>query len=533
MVSLAFVSLIIAYSFVLIGIYVIKLNPSEKLNILAALVYFSFAIWSLCYTFLNIAPTEEAAMLWHRLSSFGWALFCPFATHFYLVLSEKTKKCKGIWLYILIYALPAAIVINALFNPNGTSVASGFAQRTSGNGWTYLTNIKSVWYWIYLLQLIVYFAIALGSMHYWAKKSKRHRFINQAKYVLLLNTIVLCIGSFLDLGLPILYPNVPPLCHFVAFFWGLGYLYIIKSLKLMSPIDAATPDIILATVLDPILVLNSEGIIIKCNQATEDTLKLDSTQILNIPLSDFFKSKEYNAERLNRLLTRKMLRNVVIDLLDSAGNTVNTRASFSVAESELDGIVGVVVNMHDVTALKKAEQRLSDSNKKYLELSRQLEKLVNYDVLTGLPNRRLLIEKVDTAISKYEFSGRIFALVFIDIDRFKSVNDLYGHDIGDKLLQMVAVIFESCIRKTDIVTRVGGDEFILFLDIKDDLNPEEFVQRIKDSFLIPIIIENCSCDIGVSLGISKYPEDGVTRDELMRIADNRMYFEKAAKKSSR
>lgn len=472
-------------------------------------------------------------MLWHRLSSFGWSLFCPFAIHFYLILSERTKKWRSIWLHILIYALPAAIIINALFNPNGTSVASGFAQRSSGEGWAYITNIKSVWYWIYLLQIIVYFAIALGSMHLWAKKSKRRRFIKQARSVLALNTFVLCVGSFLDLGLPLIYPNAPPLCHFVAFFWGLGYLYIIRSLKLLSPIDAATPDIILETVLDPILVLNGEGIIIKCNQATEDTLKLDAKQILNRPLSTFFKSKEYNAERLNRLLTSKILRNVVIDLIDSAGNTINTRASFSVAESKLDGVVGIVVNMHDVTALKRAEQRLSESNKKYLELSRQLEKLVNYDALTGLPNRRLLIEKVDTAIAKYESSGRVFALVFIDIDRFKSVNDLYGHDIGDKLLQRVAEIFKSCIRKTDIVTRVGGDEFILFLDIKEDLNPEAFVQRIKDSFLSPTIIENCSCDIGVSLGISKYPEDGVTRDALMRIADNRMYFEKAAKGSSR
>ena len=529
MIALAFVSLIIAYSFVLIGIYVIKLNPRESLNKLAAIIYFCFAIWSLCYTFLNIAPTAEAAMQWHRLGSFGWVLFCPFATHFYLILSEKTKKWKKIWIYILIYALPAAIVINALFNPNGTSVASGFAQRASGEGWSYITNIKTIWYWINLLHLIVYFAIALGCMQSWARKSKRRRFIKQAKSVLLLNTFVLFVGSFLDLGLPILYPNVPPLCHFVAFFWGLGYLYIIKYLKLLSPLDAATPDIILETVLDPILVLNSEGVIIKCNQATEDTLKLSSKQIIDRPLSDFFKAKEYAEERFNRLLTSKKLRNEVIDLIDSAGSTINTRASFSAAESKLDGVVGIVVNMHDVTPLIKAEQELSESNNKYIELSRQLEKLANYDALTGLPNRRILIEKVDSAISEFESSGRVFALAFIDIDRFKAVNDLYGHDIGDKLLQKIAEIFKSCIRKTDFVTRVGGDEFILFLDLEDALNADELVQRIKSAFYRPIVIENCLCDIGVSLGISKCPEDGVTRDELMRVADNRMYFEKANK----
>ena len=533
MLSMAFVSLTISYSFVVIGIYVLRLNRRESLHRLAALVYFSFAVWSLCYTFIFIAPTAETAMLWHRLGSFGWALFCPFATHFYIILSEKTKKLKGIWIYIIIYALPAAIVINALFNPSGTSVASGFTRRASGEGWSYITNIGSAWYWIYLSHLIVYFVFALGSMQSWAKKSKRRRFINQAKYVLLLNTVVLCVGSFLDLGLPLLAPNIPPLCHFVAFIWGLGYLYIIKALKLLSPIDAATPDVILRTVLDPILVLNGDGIIFQCNQATEDTLKLGSHQIIDRPLSDFFITKEYNQERLHRLLTSKMLRNVVIDLLDSEGNTIHTRASFSLAESKLDGIVGVVVNMHDITALKKAEQRLNESNKKYLELSRQLEKLVNYDALTGLPNRRLLIEKIDSTISDFEASGKTFALVFADIDRFKGVNDIFGHDIGDKLLQRVAEIFKSCVRSTDLVTRVGGDEFILFLNTNDELLPEQLAERISNNFNNPITIENCLCDIGISLGISKYPQDGNTRDDLMRIADNRMYLEKATRASSR
>ena len=291
MLAMAFVSIIIAYSFVLIGIYVYRLNSGELLNKLATLVYFSFAIWSLFYSFIFVSPTAQVAMLWHRLSSFGWALFCPFATHFYLLLSNKAQKRKQIWLYILIYALPAAIIINALFNSNGTSVASGFSQRASGEGWAYITNIKSIWYWMYLIHLIVYFSIALGSMHSWARKSKRRRFIKQARSVVVLNTFVLCIGGFFDLGLPLINPNAPPLCHFVAFIWGLGYLYIIKSLKLMSPFEAATPDIILETVLDPILVLNREGLIIKCNQATEDILKLSSKEIIGKPLSNFFLAK--------------------------------------------------------------------------------------------------------------------------------------------------------------------------------------------------------------------------------------------------
>ncbi|NCB73616.1 MAG: sensor domain-containing diguanylate cyclase [Clostridia bacterium] len=531
--AMALASLFIAYTLVIIAFYVLQLNPREKLNRLAALVYLSFAVWSFCYTLVFYAKDEQTAMLWHRIGSFGWAMFCPFATHFYLVLSEKAKKLKGILLYIVVYSIPAAIIVNALFNPNGTSVASGFVSRAPQEGWSYVTNIGSFWYWIYLGHLILFFSVALKSMHSWAKNSKRRRLISQSKYVLLLNTVVLLIGGSGDLILPLFIPNIPPICHFVSFIWGLGYLYIINSLKLMSPIAAATPDIILRTVLDPILVLNGDGIIFQCNQATEDILKLSNQQIVGRPLSDFFKAKEYNQERLHRLLTSKTLRNVVIDLVDSEGDTKKTRASFSVAENILDGIVGIVVNMHDVTALKKAEQRLNESNKKYLELSRQLEKLVNYDALTGLPNRRLLIEKLDMALADYEVSGKTFALVFADIDRFKGVNDVYGHDIGDKLLQRLAEIFKSCVRSKDLVTRVGGDEFILFLYTNDEFNPDDLGDRIRAAFSEPIIVDNCLCDIGISLGISKCPQDGNNRDDLMRIADNRMYLEKATRTSHR
>jgi len=529
MLAFSIVSFIEAYSLVLFGIYVIVLNPREKVNIFAALVYFSFAIWSFCYAFLFTTTDAQTAMMWHRIGVFGWGLFCPIATHFFLILSERAKKWKGIWVYVIIYALPAAIIINALFNPSGTSAAAGFARSADGTNWVYITNIKSVWYWIYMLQLVVYFSFALYSTYAWAKRSNRRRFIRQAMSIVYLDAFVLFIGAFLDLILPAFYSNALPLCHFVAFFWGIGFFFIVNSLKLMSPIDAATPDLIFRTVVDPILVLNSEGIIIKCNQATEDTLKYKSKQIINRPLSDFFKSKAYNRERIETLMSGKALRNADIDFLDADGKTIKTISSFTLAESKLDGVVGIVVNMHDITALKKVEKELNESNTKYMELSRQLDRLAHYDALTGMPNRRLLIERVDSAISEFEANGQAFALIFIDLDKFKAVNDAYGHDIGDKLLQRASEMFKSCIRKTDFVTRVGGDEFILFVYRQEGFELECLAQRIRDAFSSPIVIENCICEVGVSLGISKCPEDGVTRDELMRIADNRMYSEKSNK----
>ena len=499
---LFFLSIIASYCFVCAGIHVLFLNRKERLNILAACEYFIFAWWSLFYALIYISPTAEDAMLWHRLASLGWGLFCPVATHFFFVLSNRSKTGKGFRFYPLLYILPAAIIVNALLNPAGTSVATGFIQ-VQGVGWVYETNFRSPWYWLYLLHIILYFTICLKELYSWAMRSGRRRFVRQARSTLVLNIFVLALGAFWELILPALYPRVPPACHFVAFFWAIGFLYIIKALKLTSPEDAATPDIILKTVVDPILVLDNAGKILKCNQATENLLKLNSEQLVGRALADFLVSGVYEPETVKGIFSGHPLQAVEIDLVDSAGEIIHTTASFTLAETKLDGPIGIVASFHDVTALKRIEKELNQRNEKNLELSKQLEVLANYDALTGLPNRRLFWTKVDSAIDEYRTSGKVFALFFMDIDGFKQINDQHGHDIGDRLLQRCSEIFRATVRKNDFIARLGGDEFIILFDEFDEPYIEGLVRRLKDAFTEPIIIDGRSCPIGLSLGISK------------------------------
>lgn len=525
---LFFLSIFVSYCFVCTGIHVLFLNRKEWLNILASFEYFIFAWWALFYALIYISPTAEDAMLWHRLASLGWGLFCPVATHFFFVLSSRSKTGKGFRFYPLLYILPAAIIVNALFNPAGTSVATGFIQ-VQGVGWVYETNIRSPWYWLYLLHIILYFTICLKELYSWAMRSGRRRFVRQARSTLLLNIFVLTLGASWELILPVIYPRVPPACHFVAFFWAIGFLYIIKALKLTSPEDAATPDIILKTVVDPILVLNNAGIILKCNHATENLLKLNSQQIVGRALSDFFVSGAYDPETVGDIVSGRTRQAVEIDLVDSARDIIHTTASFSLAETRLDGLIGIVVSFHDVTALKRIEKELNQRNERNLELSRQLEILANYDVLTGLPNRRLFWTKVDSMIDEYRTSGKVFALFFMDVDGFKQVNDQYGHGVGDGLLQRCSEIFRATVRKNDFIARLGGDEFIILFDEFDEPYIEGLVKRLKDAFSEPIVIDGHLCPIGLSLGIGKCPEDGTTGPELIRHADHKMYEDKQKK----
>ena len=519
MIILSFVSLFNFFCFVLLSVYVMSLKK-DAANKLAALTSFCFAWWSFCCAFLYIAPTAEGAMYWHRLASIGWGLFTPFASHYFLLLSER--RVTGIGPCLVIYFIPVLVVLNALFNPEGTSAATGFVQSTNGVGWVFIPNMKSFWYWIYVIHIFVYFVTALGSFYFWAKKSMRRRFVTQAKHVIIWDSIIIISGGFWELGLPAFFHNVPPATNLVAFIWGIGFFYIIKSAKLLSPDEAATPELILRTVIDPILFLDGEGVIKNCNEATENMLRLERDQILDKPLSDFLKAGEYRADRIEKLFSGKQLRNVELELVDACGKNIVALASFSLAENKLDGPVGIVANLHDVSKLKEVEKALEERNLKNRELLNRLELLANHDVLTGLPNRRYLFKRIDEAISKYSCTGNGFALIFIDLDGFKIINDLYGHDTGDKLLRKVAEILTRSVRKEDIVARVGGDEFVIMAGM-DDGNDLQLIERLEMLFGEPININGCVCGVGLSYGVSRFPTDTVVKDELVRIADDRMY----------
>lgn len=528
--GLSLISFFNAYSFIILGIYILKLNPKETLNRLAALVNFCFAIWALAYTFFYTAPTIISAMICHRIGSFGWILYCVFATHFFIILSERNKKWSGIKRYVLLYTFPMVLLIKALFTGE-TPVAKGLVQSKIGWGWTYDSNVESIWFWLYILYTIIYFYISLYSTYRWAKESNRLRFLKQAKSIILLDIVMIIIGFFTDLILPAFSQMMPPAFNLISIVWGIGFLYIVKTLKLISVYDAASPDLILKTVMDPIIMLDSKGVIINCNKATEELFKYDLNDMINKPLYNFCKSKEYAEQKLKVAFNEKSVRNIEFDLVDSDGNLINALASFSLAKSRLDGLVGFVLSIRDITKLKKIEEELYKGKEKYKELSEHLDRIANYDKLTGLPNRRLFFDKLELVIENHKRSGNKFALIFIDLDGFKAINDSYGHDIGDLLLVNLSKVFAASVGKQDIIARIGGDEFVIIIsDLKNDLQINGIIQKINQVFSKPIIINNNRCPVGASLGISKCPEDGIIADKLMKTADERMYKDKNSKK---
>jgi diguanylate cyclase (GGDEF)-like protein/PAS domain S-box-containing protein len=148
----------------------------------------------------------------------------------------------------------------------------------------------------------------------------------------------------------------------------------------------------------------------------------------------------------------------------------------------------------------------------------------NYDTVTDLPNRRLFFDRLDQEIKKCRRSTQYLALFFLDLDRFKEVNDTYGHDIGDQLLIQAAQRLNACVRNTDTVARLGGDEFTLILaDLADTTRVEMVAMSIRDALKKPFHINNTDLHISGSIGIALYPDNTTDAYDLIAKADIAMY----------
>jgi diguanylate cyclase (GGDEF)-like protein len=155
--------------------------------------------------------------------------------------------------------------------------------------------------------------------------------------------------------------------------------------------------------------------------------------------------------------------------------------------------------------------------------------MASYDALTGLPNRALFNDRIAQLIAFTMRRNTTFALLFIDLDHFKEVNDTLGHQIGDELLVMIAQRLQAAVRAEDTVARMGGDEFVILLD--NPSSREQIVniaEKLLDNLRSPIQWAGQEFQVGYSVGISQYPANGTNASSLMASADKAMYETKAA-----
>jgi diguanylate cyclase (GGDEF)-like protein/PAS domain S-box-containing protein len=238
-----------------------------------------------------------------------------------------------------------------------------------------------------------------------------------------------------------------------------------------------------------------------CNPAFLARLGYTSDEAVALTLKDIFADGTASPESvLGRL--RNVDSRLPLNLQQRCKNGALIDIEVRCNTLDVDGRDVLAYVTHDVSVRRKAEQQLIDNQQR-------LDRMAHHDQLTGLPNRHYLSSFLPQAIVEAKATDAMLGIVFLDLDRFKHINDTRGHETGDKLLQEVAARLRACVRETDVVIRMGGDEFVVvFRDVKSYDEVTQGAARIIDTLNRPIIIDEYPLQTTGSVGVSLFPRDG-------------------------
>lgn len=261
---------------------------------------------------------------------------------------------------------------------------------------------------------------------------------------------------------------------------------------------------------DAVVIVDAKGRIVFANTLVQGLLGYKPDELVEQPLHCLI-PKTYRTEHQSHFAKfrehgkpKSMGDRPLVYGLNKSGNEIPV--SITIANIDLDGEQYSIAVMRDIGELQS----------EITEITFQAET----DVLTGLGNRLQLSHVLEAAMDK----NRPFSLLFMDLEKFKPINDKHGHEVGDKVLKIVAKRLQALVRSQDLAVRIGGDEFVLFLDgLVDTLTLEQRAETIADSIKRPFHIGELSAVVRINIGGAQYPRDGNNERELLKVADHNMY----------
>ena len=280
---------------------------------------------------------------------------------------------------------------------------------------------------------------------------------------------------------------------------------------------------LLARVLDAgsdfLMIAEQNGAISYVNDAAQHTLGVHGASSEGAPsfLIDVLQPDSYEIFRevVEPALLREQIWRGELTFHSWSGAVIPVSALFLAHQNHLGRIESISAVARDITDLKDAERRLRE--------------LATHDYLTGLPNRVLLYDRLEQALARFQRHGQAVALLYLDLDRFKPVNDEFGHQVGDAVLIEIADRIHTVIRDTDTAARIGGDEFAVLIEGVENPGLLRLVaDRLIDVMSRPVTVADCTAEVGVSIGLVQAGGGLDAGDALMAAADAAMYRAKAA-----
>ncbi|HEY5563783.1 MAG TPA: EAL domain-containing protein [Clostridiaceae bacterium] len=522
-----FAILCICFIFYLfMGSYSYKRDNKSKVNVIFFILCIAGSLWAIGYAFMLISPNIEIANIWRSISALGWCFFNGIWVSFAFSLKGINQKNSNSKIQFLIYITSLTFFIgNLIYEPSKvvSSEAYGFVDNL------YSETIIGIVFSIYVSVLYI---AGFVKIYFQMRNSHKKRVRKQMKIILISGLISFCLAIISDLILPALGIDIFP-SGIISISIAMGGMwYAINKHKMMSISYELVSEYLFEAVNEPIFVLGEDFLVKNCNEASLIITGYSYKELKENSLDTIINFRNFKYETI--MQTGNII-NMEVDLYRKNKEPLVSELSATVIYDEYKDILGLVTLLHDVSErrnLAKIQEKytlkLEESNiilkneiKDRLLAEEQIRHFIYYDALTELSNRKKMLEDVNILLDN---KNEKFAVLFIDLDNFKSANDKYGHESGDNILKIVALRLKSIIRSTDTISRIGGDEFIIILrDLRASANSQKIAEAVVETFNTAFIYKDNQLFIGVSIGISIFPEHGIDADTLVKKADLAMY----------
>ena len=505
---LSLLSALATLLFLHVGLGVLRLAPKARLNRVFACICLAFAVWSLGFTFLPSAQPPDT-WFWLALSSPGWTFGPSLLLHFFLLLAGRQAWLERRWVLPALYAPAVFFMTQALRGPGHMGVVR-FLPTTWG--WSMVYGALTPTYAAYLVFFPAFILFGLGLVYRSGRRATLFARRRQALLLASTGAAVLPIVALSGIYLPWLgFHQLPIVSHLIAGLWVLAIRYAMSQYQFMTLSPAIAAQDILRTIQDTVVLLDPRFHLVRLNSAGERLFGAAERQLIGLPIETALGGEDsMAAAAVRRLLDSGGEAAIECTLENQDGCTTPLSCTCSPIRNEHDVSVGTVLVLRDIATQKKAEEELRFT--------------ATHDPLTGLPNRSLLGDRLMHAIERSLRSEKPFAVLLVDLDKFKDINDTFGHDAGDLVLQNVARRLQHSVRGVDTVSRLGGDEFLVVLeDIRNPADVDLVVRRIHTSIATAFSVREQAVVASASLGISLFPHDGSDPEELIQKADLALY----------
>jgi diguanylate cyclase (GGDEF)-like protein/PAS domain S-box-containing protein len=506
---LTFISLI---ANLILSTVILSVDSKNRINRLYSMFTLFVAYWSVFKILQITAQSISLAGIFYKYSSFGWtllpAIYLNFVIEFIKLENRLLRRYVIPFLYLISIGFALVTISTDLMLKDMVSEEWGYS------------HIPGILYKAgFMPYFVILFLSGLALLGLYVKKDIPRLERIKAYFLIVGVSVPLSGGVVTNMLLPAMGIHVFELALTlttvnVAI---IGYaMYKYRLLNITFEYAAST---IINTMGDVLIVLNKDLNINLVNPATIHLLGYSAQELIKNNISKFILRDYFNKDLIDSVEKEGSVK-LEMDFIDKSRNAIVTDTSISILKDESGETVGYVLVAKDIRERKRLISEIEKAK-------RELEELAVTDPLTGLFNRRYLMLKLKEEFLRSMRYNKNFSLIILDLDRFKEVNDTFGHEEGDELLRLISSKLKGVVRATDIVARFGGDEFVILLPEANKIEAVALAERVRNTAFKDNLPYKYRIVSG-SFGVATFRPDKLLSSELdlLKLADSALYRSK-------